>query len=104
LEAQHRHLGEIRSIVDGTKNGFGHQLLIVSLPYRKRAIPITWIWVKCVKGQSTARKQLVLSAYVRSLLPAREAVFLVVGSKFGSMLVLLYLDRWRWFYNLASKS
>ena len=31
LEAQWHHLGEIRLIVDGTKIGFGHQLLIVSL-------------------------------------------------------------------------
>lgn len=40
LETQFRNLGEIRLIVDGTKIGFGHQLLIVSLAYRKRAIPI----------------------------------------------------------------
>ena len=38
LETQFRHIGEIRLIVDGTKIGFGHQLLIVGLAYRKRAI------------------------------------------------------------------
>ena len=40
LEAQFRNLGEIRLIVDGTKIGFRHQLLIVCLAYRKRSIPI----------------------------------------------------------------
>jgi len=40
MQAQWRCLGEIRLIVDGTKVGFGHQLLMVSLAYRKRAIPI----------------------------------------------------------------
>ena len=50
LEAQFSHLGEIRLIVDGTKIGFGHQLLIVCLAYRKRAIPIAWTWVKQIKG------------------------------------------------------
>jgi hypothetical protein len=40
LQAQWNCLGEIRLIVDGTKVGFGHQLLMVSLAYRKRAIPI----------------------------------------------------------------
>jgi hypothetical protein len=42
LQAQWQCLGEIRLMVDGTKVGFGHQLLLVSLAYRKRSIPIAW--------------------------------------------------------------
>ena len=57
-------------IVDGTKIGFWHQLLMVSLAYRKRAVPIAWTWVKQVRGHSSAIKQLALLAYVRSLIPA----------------------------------
>ena len=75
LETQFRHLGEIRLIVDGTKIGFGHQLLIVCLAYRKRAIPIAWTWVKHVQGHSTAGKQLALLAYVRKLIPSRSSCF-----------------------------
>jgi len=41
--------GEIHLIADGTKVGFGHQLLMISLAYRKRAIPIAWTWVKHVR-------------------------------------------------------
>jgi hypothetical protein len=104
LEAQWHHLGEIRLIVDGTKIGFGHQLLIVSLAYRKRAIPIAWDWVTYVKGHSNASKQLALLAYVRSLLPAGAAVFLVGDSEFGSVAVLHQLDEWRWFYVLRQKA
>ena len=104
MEAQFRHLGEIRLIVDGTKVGFGHQLLIVSLAYRKRAIPIAWTWVKHVKGHSTARKQLALLAYVRRLLPDEAAVFLVGDCEFGSVAVLSQLDKWRWFYVLRQKA
>jgi hypothetical protein len=104
LEAQFRHLGEIRLIVDGTKVGFGHQLLIVCLAYRKRAIPIAWTWVKHVKGHSTAGKQLALLAYVRKLLPTQAAIFLVGDCEFGSMEVLRQLDQWRWFYVLRQKT
>ena len=50
LAAQFRHVGEICLIVDGTKIGCGHQLLIVSLAYRKRAIPIAWTWMQHVRG------------------------------------------------------
>jgi hypothetical protein len=104
LQAQFRNLGEIRLIFDGTKIGFGHQLLIVSLAYRKRAIPIAWTWVKHVKGHSTARKQLALLAYVRKLLPKGAAVFLVGDCEFGPVDVLRQLDRWGWFYVLRQKS
>jgi len=104
LGAQFRHLGEIRLIVDGTKIGFGHQLLIVCLAYRKRAIPIAWTWVKHVKGHSSARKQLALLAYVRSLIPTEAAVFLVGDCEFGAAAVLRQLDSWHWFYVLRQKS
>jgi hypothetical protein len=104
LEAQFRHLGEIRLIVDGTKIGCGHQLLIVCLAYRKRAIPIAWTWVKHVRGHSSALKQVALLAYVRSLIPAGAAVFLVGDCEFGSVAVLRQLDRWYWFYVLRQKA
>jgi hypothetical protein len=104
LEAQFRNLGEIRLIVDGTKIGFGHQLLIVSLAYRKRAIPLAWTWVKHVRGHSSALKQIALLAYVRSLMPAGAAIILVGDCEFGSVAVLRQLDRWRWFYVLRQKS
>jgi len=104
LAAQLRHLGEIRLIVDGTKIGFAHQLLIVCIAYRRRSIPIAWTWVKHVKGHSSARKQLALLAYVRSLIPQNAPVFLVGDCEFGSIAVLRQLDRWHWFYVLRQKS
>lgn len=41
LEAQFRNLGEIHLVVDGTKIGYRHQLLIVCLAYRLTTIRIT---------------------------------------------------------------
>lgn len=104
LEAQFRNLGEIHLIVDGTKIGFAHQLLMVSLAYRRRAIPIAWTWVKHVRGHSTGHKQLALLSYVRSLLPQRATIFLVGDTEFGPVKVLKKLDQWRWFYVLRQKS
>jgi hypothetical protein len=104
LEAQFRCIGEMRLIVDGTKIGFGHQLLIVCLAYRKRSIPIAWTWVKHVRGHSTAGKQLALLAYVRKLLPRGAVVFLVGDTEFGSVEVLRQLDSWGWFYVLRQKT
>jgi len=104
LAAQLHDLGEIRLIVDGTKIGFAHQLLIVCMAYRRRSIPIAWTWVKQVKGHSSARKQLALLAYVHRLIPINAPVFLVGDCEFGAVAVLRQLDRWHWFYVLRQKS
>ena len=104
LQAQWQCLGEIRLIVDGTKVGFGHQLLMVSLAYRKRAIPIAWTWVSHVRGHSSAHKQLALLNYVRTLLPRGAAVFLVGDCEFGSVEALKWLDQRSWYYVLRQKT
>ena len=104
LQAQWQCLGEIRLIVDGTKFGFKHQLLMVSLAYRKRAIPIAWTWVKHVRGHSNAHKQLALLNYVRTLLPRGATVFLVGDCEFGSVETLKWLDQRSWYYVLCQKS
>ena len=104
LHAQHKNLGEIRLIVDGTKIGFAHQLLMVSLAYRKRAIPIAWTWVKYVRGHSSGAKQLALLSYIRQLIPQEARVILVGDTEFGSVKVLKELDAWGWFYVLRQKT
>jgi len=103
LEKQAINFQQIRLIVDGTKVGFAHQLLIVSMPYRKRAIPIAWTWVNHTKGHSTPETQLSLLTYVKSLLPKGIAVLLVGDTEFGAVEVLQQLDKWRWDYVLRQK-
>ncbi len=100
---QFQQVGEIRLIVDGTKVGFGHQLLMVSLAYHHRAVPIAWSWVHHVRGHSTATKQICLLKYVRSLIPQETPVFLVGDSEFGSVAVLQQLKQWHWFFALRQK-
>lgn len=100
LEAMAQTVGEIRLIVDGTKIGFSHQLLMVSVAFRRRAIPIAWTWVRHSRGHSTGRKQKALLAYVHSLIPPGTPVLLVGDSEFGSIPVLQQLDRWEWRYVL----
>jgi hypothetical protein len=113
ITAQTASLQQIRLIVDGTKIGFictackrkcGYQLLMVSLAYRKRAIPIAWTWVRHVKGHSSATRQLSLLKYVRSLLPRGIAVLLVGDCEFGPVEVLRQLDAWHWDYVLRQKT
>jgi hypothetical protein len=104
VAAQAGSLQQIRLIVDGTKIGFTYQLLIVSLAYRHRAIPIAWTWVRHVKGHSSPQRQLSLLTYVHSLLPKGIAVLLVGDSEFGAVEVLRQLEGWHWDYVLRQKT
>jgi hypothetical protein len=95
---------EVRLILDGTRIGFGHQLLLVAVAYRRRAIPIAWTWVKDKRGHSSSYKQVALLAYVRWLIPSYAKVLVVGDSEFGGVEVLRQLDKWRWRYVLRQKA
>ena len=93
----------VRLLVDGTKVGSGHQLLMVSLAYRRRSIPIAWTWVKGNRGHSSAHKQCALLTYVHHLMPEHAVVLVAGDSEFGAIDVLKLLDFWEWGYALRQK-
>jgi hypothetical protein len=103
LNSQAKH-GQVRLIVDGSKVSFHHQLLMVSIAYRRRAIPIVWTWVKGKRGHSSAIRQLALLKYVYDRLPKDVSVSIVGDSEFGSVAVLRQLDAWQWHYVLRQSS
>jgi hypothetical protein len=98
--------GEIRLIVDGSKVGFNHRLLMVGLAYRKRTIPIAWSWVPSEKGHSSSYKQRALLGYVRLLMPdeAARRVLVIGDSEFGAIETLEQLEEWGWYYVMRQKS
>ena len=102
LKSQAQH-GTVRLIVDGSKVSFHHQLLMVSIAYRRRAIPIVWTWIKG-RGHSSATKQLALLGYVYKLIPSNVSVSVVGDCEFGAIAVLLQLDVWGWQYVLRQQS
>jgi len=94
---------EVRLILDGSRVGFGHQLLMVAIAYRRRALPLAWCWVRGTRGNSTSEKQLALLAYVRGRMPENTRVLLVGDAEFGSVAVLRQLEAWSWQYVLRLK-
>lgn len=96
--------GGIHLIVDGSKVGFGHQLLMVAVAYRRRALPLAWTWVPSSRGHASARKQRALLSYVYTLVPPQSAVLIVGDSEFGAVEVLRQLEAWGWHYVLRQKS
>jgi hypothetical protein len=99
-----RTLGEIRLIADGSRVAFHHQLLLISVAYRRRAVPIAWTWIPSARGRSSAWCQLALLAYVHGLLPLDVPVSLVGDAEFGAVEVQEQVDAGHWKFVLRQKS
>jgi len=96
-------LGEIRLIADGSRVAFHHQLLLISVAYRRRAVPIAWTWIPSARGHSSAWRQLALLAYVRSLLPPDVPISLIGDTEFEAATVQDQVAAWGWFFALRQK-
>jgi len=85
-------------IIDATKVGAGHQLVMVALAYRHRALPIAWSWVKGSQGQGPAALQQAVLQRVQHLMPSDVSVMLIGDSAFGSVALMQHLQTWGWTY------
>ncbi len=94
---------ELTLIVDASKVSAGHQLIIVALAYKKRALPLAWTWINYAKGAVPTATQQALFKRVHGLLPAGARVILVGDSGFSSVLVLRELEAWGWQYALRQQ-
>jgi hypothetical protein len=95
--------GGLRLLVDGSKIGFDHQLLLISVAYRKRALPLCWTWINSSRGHSTSWKQQALLAYVHGLVPPGTWVSVAGDAEFGGVEVQKLLRSWGWMYVLRQK-
>ncbi len=93
--------GQVRLIIDATQVAQEHQLLMVALAYRRRALPIAWTWVRGAKGHSSGSKQAALLSYVHDLMPPQTMVVVTGDSEFTPLQA--QLKRWGWFYVLRQK-
>jgi hypothetical protein len=92
--------GQVRLIIDASKVSQDHRLLIVTVAYHRRSVPIAWTWVRSSRGHSTTAKQVKLLAYVQGLLPKDVKVSLVGDCEFDHPLLMENLRRWHWDYVL----
>jgi Transposase DDE domain len=93
-------VGRVTLIMDSTKVGFSSQLLMVSLAYRGRALPLIWRWLDYPQGHSLTATQVDLLATLRHWMPAQAHVALVGDTEFGRCWLLEELEYWGWQYAL----
>jgi hypothetical protein len=92
--------GKIRLVIDSSKIGFGYQMLLVTLCYRRRTLPLVWTWIPYKKGHSQTRTQIALLREIKAWLDSSIQVVVLGDTEFGHTLLLEELDFWGWQYVL----
>ena len=85
--------GPILLMIDSTKMGGRCICLMVSVYYKKRALPLAWLCFKGKKGHSTQAIQIELFKQVKTLLPDDTPVVLVGDGEFDGADLLNWLKK-----------
>ena len=104
LLARASRAGRVILIMDCTKVGFSAQLVMVSLAYQGRALPLIWTWLPYPKGHSLTVTQVEVLSKLREWLPADAQVAFVGDSEFGRCWLQEELNYWGWSYVLRQSS
>lgn len=91
---------QVHLMIDASKVAFGFRLVMVSVAYQRRSLPLAWTWLLGSRGHSSTATQVKLLDYVRCLLPQGVRVSVVGDSEFGHPLLIENLCLWGWDYAL----
>lgn len=86
-------------IMDATQVG-RHQLVMVAVAYKRRALPVAWTWVKRACGHTSAQVQQVLLQRVQRLVPVGTQVVVTGDAEFGNVALVQQVTAWGWQYVL----
>jgi hypothetical protein len=92
--------GALHLIIDSTKIAFDFRLVMVSVAYRRRSLPIGWMWARGSRGHTTTQVQIALLSAVKGLLPPDVTVSLVGDCEFGRAGLVALIRQWGWDYAL----
>lgn len=94
------HLGDVTLVIsmDGSEMGRGCLVLMVSLLYQQRAIPLLWTVVARPKGHFPAQEHIALLNQLRPLLCTERQVILLGDGEFDSIELQRYLTQQGWHY------
>ena len=95
------HLATIRDLVfviDGSEVGHHCITLMISLIYRQRALPITWLVVKGCKGHLPEKAHLELLTQLQAILPENSRMVLIGDGEFDGIELQAALQTKGWRY------
>lgn len=89
---------QVRLVIDTTKVGFDHRLLVIGLVYRQRTLPLAWSVHPGARGHTTAAEQKALFQRVAALLPPGADVVVLGDSEFQHVPLLRWFCRRNWHF------
>lgn len=89
-------------VVDSSDIGEGCCTWMISVIYRKRALPLVWTVKKTKKGHASDDEHLQLLQTVKSILPPHRRVILLGDGEFDGVPVQAALCEWNWDYVLRT--
>jgi hypothetical protein len=90
-------------VMDGSQVGRGCMVLMVSVLYQKRALPLCWLVYKGKKGHTTAQRHIEALAKVLPLIPADGQVVLLGDAEYDTTEMLLWVkQQQRWDFVLRT--
>lgn len=89
---------ELTLAIDGSTVGRGCIALVVSVIYRKRALPVAWLVVKGKKGHLSQETHIKIIEQVYPLIPEDAKVVLVGDGEFDGVDLQAVINHWRWGY------
>jgi len=97
---------ELVFVIDGSEVGHRCITLMVSLIFRKRALPITWLVVKGAKGHLPEKTHLTLLTQLQSILPKNCSCMLLGDGEFDGigLLEALQVSNWRYVCRTAKNT
>jgi hypothetical protein len=101
VDALLSHLAEGRPLllaIDGSEVGRKCLVLMISVIYKKRALPIVWIVVKGTKGHFPEETHIQLVEQVYPVIPAGADVIFVGDGEFDGVDLQATLDSYGWVY------
>jgi hypothetical protein len=90
--------GEMTFVIDGSEVGHHCIALMVSLIYKKRALPITWLVVEGSKGHLPEKLHLQLFDQVKAILPENSSCIFLGDGEFDGIGLLEALQDSGWRY------
>jgi hypothetical protein len=88
----------LRLVIDVTKVGFNHRLMVIGLAYRKRTLPLAWSVHPGSRGHTTVQEQLRLFQSIAGLIPSDTEVWVLGDTEFQHVPLLRWFRRRGWHF------
>ena len=85
-------------VIDGSQIGRGCMCLMVSVVYKKRALPLGWLVFQGTKGHCTEARHLEVLEQVKTLIPEGAEVIILGDGEFDGVDWLKSVSDYGWFY------